>query len=191
MNILTVLIVASGALLSFYIKHAYFRSSKEILIPEPGSSLFIVTDAMNGYGQDLVTTIAEKDYHVLGIVRTLADAEFLRGAGLGKMDALVWTSGLANDTCIVRNEVAASLASYVAMNITIHGMVVVLTPSHFYDNGNLSEMSGFEFSIETISEVLMSLIMIQEVLHDHKDKSMRIVLVAPYIPPRSMRFPIV
>jgi len=197
MNILTALIVLSVALLAIYVKRAYIYKDK--VVPEPGSLFIIIPDAVNGYGMDIITDITEKDYHVLGIVRTLADAEFLRSSGLGKLDALVWTKA---DTSggIVKNEmpVASSLKinEYAAMNITVSGIVAVLTPHHFYDKSNQSEMSGFEFSVETITEVLMSLILIQEMLMNEyskmtecKEKPMRIVLVAPYIPPALYAIP--
>lgn len=191
MNILTALIVLSIILLAIYVKKAYIY--KEKVVPEPGSLFIIIPDAVNGYGMDIITNIAEKeDYHVLGIVRTLADAEFLRSSGLGKLDASVWTKADISGG-IVKNEMPVVASSslvneYAAMNITVSGIVAVLTPHHFYDKNNQSEMSGFEFSVETITEVLMSLILIQEMLMNKfsktecKEKPMRIVLVAPYIP---------
>lgn len=183
-NLLT-LVVLSIAVIGMYMKSFFlYLSEKEKYVPEP-KSLFIVTDAVNGYGLDLTTIIAKENFHVLGVVRTLDDAEFLRSSGLGKVDTLVWTNEphVTNDTfSLARNELIASLASYNALNISVSGIVVTLTPQHFYDKAGPSEMDGFEFSIETVKEVLTSIAMIQQVSREFNSKSMRIVLVAPYAP---------
>lgn len=188
MNIAGVLTALGVAVLYVFIRNTFFYRTDEKIVPKP-ASLFIVTDAVNGYGFELTKTIAEAGFQVLGIVRNLADAELLRGLGVGKIDVVIDTAHdmsapvEGSQLCPIIPELATSLESYDIMNVTLSGIVVVLTPRHFYDKSNDYEMTGFGFAMDVLADSIMSLIAMQTALPDYKGEAMRVALVVPYIPP--------